>query len=107
MSELVSDTPSSPDSWFTICLNCVARHLFGARQVPDQSRIEIARARAHHQSGRRREAHARVDALAIAHGREARAVAEVGEDDAAVRGRRDRQAASSSIRYAYDKPWKP
>ena len=63
-------------------------HLLGAREVGDQSRIKVARAAAHHQSGRRRETHAGVDALAVAHGGEARAVAEMRKDHATLRCRR-------------------
>ena len=63
-------------------------HALGARQVVDQARIQIPRAGAHHQSCRGREAHAGVDALAVAHGGQARAVAEMRKDHAALRGRR-------------------
>ena len=92
MSELVSDTPSRPDLWFTMSLkaarvSCSVRARYG-----DESGIQIARARAHHQPRRRREAHAGVDALAVAHGGQARAVAKMGEDDPALRGRRIPQA---------------
>jgi 3,4-dihydroxy-2-butanone 4-phosphate synthase len=63
-------------------------HLLGARQVGDQPRIQIARAAAHHQSRRRGETHAGIDALAVAHRGQARAVAEMGKDHAALRRRR-------------------
>ena len=63
-------------------------HALGARQVVDQARIEVAGAGAHHQSRRGREAHAGVDALAVTHGGQARAVAEMGEDHATLRCRR-------------------
>ena len=59
----------------------------GAREVVDQARIQVARAGAHHQSRRGREAHAGVDAPAVAHGSQAGAIAEMGEDHAAP-GRR-------------------
>ncbi|MCC5023431.1 MAG: hypothetical protein J6386_11860 [Candidatus Synoicihabitans palmerolidicus] len=42
----------------------------------------------YHEAGRRREAHAGVDALAVAHGGEARPVAEMSEDDAVALRRR-------------------
>ena len=67
-------------------------HLLGARQVGDQSRIQVPRATAHHQSGRWREAHAGVDALAVAHGGQARAVAEMSKDHATLRCRRIAEA---------------
>ena len=46
---------------------------------------QVSRARAHHQSCRGREAHAGVDALAVAHGGQAGAIAEMCEDYAALR----------------------
>ena len=84
MSELVSEMPSSPDSWLTISLKLLSRHLLGSRQIRDQARIQIARAGAHHQAGRRSEAHAGVDAFAVAHRRHARAVAEMRENHATL-----------------------
>ena len=67
-------------------------HLLGSRQIRRQAGIQIAGARAHHQSRRRREAHAGVNAFAVAHGGQARAVAEMREDDAALRCRRVAEA---------------
>ncbi|HUE87124.1 MAG TPA: hypothetical protein VMO26_13695, partial [Vicinamibacterales bacterium] len=46
----------------------------GARQVADQSRVQISRSGAHGQSGRRREAHTGVDAVTVAHGGQTGAV---------------------------------
>jgi hypothetical protein len=57
-------------------------HAIGVRQERHEAGIQIAGPRAHHQSGRRREAHARIDARAAFHRRQARAVAQVREDDA-------------------------
>ena len=98
MSELISETPSRPDSWFTISLKLRRGHLLGARQIATQSGIQIAGAGAHRQSRRRREAHAGVDAFAVAHGGQARAVAEMREDHAAVVAAGSPRRASSSIR---------
>ena len=67
-------------------------HLLGSRQIRRQAGIQIAGAGAHHQSRRRGEAHAGVNAFAVAHGGQARAVAEMGEDHAALRRRRVAEA---------------
>jgi hypothetical protein len=53
--------------------------LFGSRQIRRQAGIQIARAGAHHQSRRRSEAHAGVNAFAVAHGGQPCAVAEMRE----------------------------
>ena len=66
------------------------RHVLVQCQVINKPRVEIARARAHHQSRRGREAHAGVDALAAAHRREAGAVAQMRENHAALRSGVDR-----------------
>ena len=57
-------------------------HLLGSCQIWSQAGVQIARAGAHHQSRRRSEAHAGVNALAVAHGGHACAVAQMSEDDA-------------------------
>ena len=67
-------------------------HLLGSRQIRRQAGIQIARAGAHHQSRRRREAHAGVHAFAVAHGGQAGAVSEMREDHAARRCRRVAEA---------------
>jgi hypothetical protein len=59
---------------------------FRARQIPNQSGIEISRASAHRHARGRGETHARVDGFAVAHRRQARAIAEVGEDDTTLCG---------------------
>jgi hypothetical protein len=74
-------------------------HLLGAPQKRNQSRVEIAGTGAHHQTRRRREAHARVHAFAIAHGGHAGAVAQMSEDDAP--GRRLR--ASDRFEFVHQK----
>ncbi len=79
-------------------------HVFRARQIPNQSGIEIAGTSAHRHPGRRREAHACVEGFALTHGRQARAIAEVGEDDPTFCRLRSATRASSSIRNAYDNP---
>ena len=60
-------------------------HLLAASQERNQSRIQITGAGAHHQTRRRCEAHAGIHALAIAHGGQAGAVAQMSEDDASAR----------------------
>ena len=84
MSELVSDMPSNPDWKLTISLNCFCDHTFGARQIPNQSGIEIAGAGAHRHPGGGSKTHAGVDGFAVAHCGQARAIAEVGENDPAL-----------------------
>ena len=69
-------------------LKCRRSHSFGAREVVDQARVQIARTGAHDEPCCRREAHAGVDALAVAHGCQACAAAEVREDHGAFRSRR-------------------
>ena len=63
-------------------------HFFRAREIRREAGVQITGARAHHQSRRRRKAHACIHAFAVTHGGEARAVAEMREDDAALCGRR-------------------
>ena len=53
-------------------------------QVEHNARIEVTRARAHHQSSRRREAHRGVDAHATAYGGHAGPIAKVRDYDAAA-----------------------
>ena len=67
-------------------------HFFRAREIRREAGIQIAGARAHHQSRRRREAHAGINAFAIAHGGHACAIAEMREDDAAFFCRRVAEA---------------
>ena len=67
-------------------------HVLGGGQIADQSRVQIARAGAHGQSRRRREAHAGVDALTGTDRGHACAVSEVREDHAAIRSRRVAEA---------------
>ena len=57
------------------------RHRFRRRQIAHEPRVEIPRAGAHGQTRRRRECHARVDAAAVLHGREAGAAAQVRKND--------------------------
>ena len=64
-------------------LICV--HPFRARQIRKNAGIQVATARAHGQAGRRRERHARVDALAILDRRHARTAAKVRQNHPAVR----------------------
>ena len=56
----------------------IDRHSVGAGQKPDQTRIEIARARTHHQSRCRSGTHRRVNTSAVADRCQARTRAEVG-----------------------------
>ena len=60
-------------------------HIFSACQIPNQSGIEIAGAGAHRHTSGWGETHAGVNGFAVTHSRQARAVAEVCEDDPAVR----------------------
>ena len=62
------------------------RHVVGAREIADQSWVQISRAGAHRQPCRRRETHAGVNAATVAHGGQTGAVAEMREDHAAGRG---------------------
>ena len=62
-------------------------HALGLRQVRDQAGIQIAGARAHRHACRRREAHAGVDALAVANRGEACPVAEMSQNHPAHGGR--------------------
>lgn len=55
--------------------------IFGAGQVADQSRIKIAGPDAHHHPGRWLKTHGGVDAPAIFHSGQIRAVAQVGQDN--------------------------
>ena len=68
------------------------RHAFTARQIPEQAGIEIAGAGAHRDPGGRGETHAGVHGFAVAHRRQAGAIAEMGEDDASLRRFRSGQA---------------
>src|SRR5258705_10383221 len=55
-------------------------HALGSRQIPNEARVEIAGARAHGDAGTGGEAHAGVDAFAVADGGKTGAVTEVGHD---------------------------
>src|SRR5260370_38988294 len=55
-------------------------------EIEEDAGIEIAAARAHHESSRRRESHRGVERPPVAYRRHARAVAQVGDDD--TRGHR-------------------
>ena len=81
----------------------VGRQAVLARQEDERARIEIARARAHHDSSRRREAHRRVDGATVLHGDEARSVAEVSDDHAA----RAATGPRTDMMYSYERPSKP
>ena len=78
--------PSSPGLQIDHFIELLRAHVFRARQIPNQSGIEIAGTSAHRHPGRRRETHAGVDGFAVTHRRQTRAIAEVGEDDAALCG---------------------
>ncbi|MEJ1972494.1 MAG: hypothetical protein WDM96_08585 [Lacunisphaera sp.] len=80
VSELISESPSRPDWRETQFLEGGGRQLFLRRQKGQHPGIDIARARAHHESAHGREAHGRVDHPAVAQRREAGAVAEVRKD---------------------------
>src|SRR6185437_3747091 len=54
-------------------------------EIEECAGIEIAGARAHHQAGRGSESHRRVHGLPIAHGGEARAIAEMRDDNGSLR----------------------
>ena len=92
MSELVSETAEQTRLVVDHFVKLSGGHLLGSRQIRREAGIQIAGTRAHHQSRRRREAHARINAFAVAHGGQARAVAEMREDDATLCCRRVAEA---------------
>ena len=79
-------------------------HFLTARQIPKQSGIKIAGASAHGHPGGRGETHACVHGFAITHRCQARAVAEVGENNPAFCCLLSRQAGQFSHEERYDKP---
>ena len=80
MSELVSDTPSSPDWKLTISLNCCAL-IFSVRARYQTSPGSDRRTGAHRHPAGRGETDAGVHRFAVTHRRQTRAVAKVCEDD--------------------------
>ena len=56
-------------------------HVFGLRKIRDKAGIEVAGARAHGHARGRREPHAGIDALAVAHRGETRPIAQMGQHD--------------------------
>ena len=68
-------------------------HFFGAGEETGEAGIKVARAGAHDEAGGRCEGHAGVDGPTVFDGGHARAVAQVGEDEAAAGGARTGEAA--------------
>ena len=65
-------------------VHLVERLALAAHDVRDDRGVDRTRARAHHQALERREAHGRVDGLAVVHGRDRTAVAQMARDEAQV-----------------------
>ena len=81
MSAVSPETPSSPDCLLSIESSSRSVSPSLADDEVEDRRIEVAGARAHHQSLERREAHRRVDRVAADDRARRRAVAEVQRDD--------------------------
>ncbi len=88
--------PEQPGMEIDHLVELLGAHFLRARQIPNQPGIEIAGAGAHGHPGGRGETHAGVHGFAVAHRRQARAIAEVGEDDPALGRFRSSQAGQLS-----------
>jgi hypothetical protein len=64
----------------------ISSHVLGAHQVTHHAGIEIAGSRAHDETGRWRETHARIEASAVPHGGDAGAVAQMRQQHSSMRG---------------------